>query len=108
MRMVVAGRGCAVAVVLLCVVLIPGASSALAASQAPDWTIDSCAAPTDFSAYDNADCLSNLGNPPRTCDSYRITVTNAGSRPRNGEPVTLSDTLPAGLIVQRIEFFWSG
>jgi hypothetical protein len=42
------------------------------------------------------------------CDAYTVTATNAGSASTDGAPVTLTDIVPAGLTVQRVEFFWSG
>ena len=93
MRMV-ARRGSAVAVVLLNVAFMIGASSALAASPAAGFTIGAFATPSYFAAAGD--------------DAYRVTVRNAGSLPTNGELVTLSDGLPEGLTVQKIEFFRSG
>jgi hypothetical protein len=71
-------------------------------TPAPGWTIDAVAAPTSFSANDNAGCTENLGQPVAKCDAYDVHVTNAGSRPTNGSPIILSDTLPQGLTVQRV------
>lgn len=78
------------------------ASPALAESPAPALRIHSLAAPTSFSAQDNELCLSTLGNSAPSCDSYQVTVTNAGSRPTDLSTITLSDTVPAGLTVQRV------
>lgn len=81
-------------------------SVASAASPSPGWTIDSFASPTNFSASDNAECLAS-GQTFPPCDSYEVTATNAGRKSTDGSPVTLSDTLPAGLTVQRISLFSS-
>jgi len=88
-----------------------GTGSATAATPAPGWTIDSLAMPTNFSAANNAQCekvVKQDQQPTDACDAYQVTVTNTGSQPSDGSTVTIADTLPAGLTVQRIEFFWSG
>jgi uncharacterized repeat protein (TIGR01451 family) len=90
------------AIAVSVVALLFGAGTAFAATSAPGWTIDSFAAPTNFSANQNAECSS--GN----CDSYWVTATNAGSEPTDGSMVTLADTLPAGLTVHKVSLFWSG
>jgi hypothetical protein len=76
---------------------------ASAATSAPGWTIDSFATPTHFSPGDNQGCVEHA-----RCDTYEITVTNAGSGSTDGSPVTISDALPPGLSVQRINYYWSG
>lgn len=100
---------------LLLVFLLPS-SSALAATPAPGWTIDSFAKPTSFSSTHNAKCLEELGSNGAgeehfserlSCDSYKVSATNSGSRPTEG-PITLTDTVPAGLTVQKIAFVWEG
>jgi hypothetical protein len=85
-----------------------GVSPAMAASRQPGWTIDSAAAPSDFSAGDNARCLSEIGAYNPLCDAYTVTATNAGSTPTDGSPVKFTDIVPAGLMVQKVKFFWSG
>jgi hypothetical protein len=85
------------------------ATPALAAAPAPGFTIDSFAEPTNFSPNDNARCVETASNPEPICDAYQVTATNAGSQPTlGGSSITLDDTLPAGLTVQRVSFFWSG
>jgi hypothetical protein len=79
--------------------LTVGASPAVAAGPAPNLTIHTMAAPTHFSSADTEECNrvgSTLSLPP--CDSYQVTVTNSGGASTKG-PVTLTDTLPAGLTV---------
>jgi hypothetical protein len=89
--------------------LLSWATSAQAAvPAAPGWAIESFAAPTNFSAADNATCEKELAAEYPLCDSYTVTATNAGSVATDGSDVVLSDTLPAGLTVQEIRFFWSG
>ncbi len=54
---------------------------AFAVTQGPQWTVTSVAVPTNFKPGENA---------------YRVTVTNTGGASSNGEPVTITDELPAG------------
>ncbi len=109
---------CGVGVRRMCVLagLAAGILLALAANVAPvsaatpaaGFTIHSLATPTSFSASDNATCQADLSNNvgiPR-CDSYRVTVRNAGAQPTDGSPVVLADTLPAGVTVQNVKLFW--
>lgn len=81
------------------------AAPAQAASPAPGYTIESLATPTNFSAADNSACDSSEGAP--LCDAYLVTVRDAGSQATEG-PITLTDTLPAGVTVQRITLKWRG
>jgi uncharacterized repeat protein (TIGR01451 family) len=97
-----------VALTALVVVAAWGACTASAVAPAPGWTVDSVAAPTNFSAASNAKCLANLGEPIGICDAYEVSVINAGSLPSENSPITISDMLPAGLTVQKISLFWSG
>ncbi len=85
------------------------AGSVWATTPAAGLRIESFAAPSRLSAADNARCLEQLGSSQEPqCDTYKVTVTNAGSQPTDGGALTLKDVLPAGLTVQQIEFFWSG
>ncbi len=88
-------------------VFVLGGGSA-AASAAAGFTIHSFATPTDFSTADDAACsFSRTGRGPQ-CDSYEVTVRNAGSEPTDGSTIMLTDTLPAGLTLKGIEFMWIG
>jgi hypothetical protein len=78
------------------------AGSAQAATPSPGLTIDSFAIPAVFSTADNARCLA--ASP--ICDTYLVTVRNAGSKPVEASTV-LTDALPAGVMVQHVHFFWS-
>ncbi len=90
--------------------------SALAVAPAAGWSIESMAAPSNFAVGDSARCESGAregngttGNVGPLCDAYRVAVTNAGSQPTaEGSTVTLTDTLPAGVTLQKIGFYWSG
>jgi uncharacterized repeat protein (TIGR01451 family) len=68
-----------------------GAGSAMAATPDAGWTIESLAQPTNFSANENA--------------SYTVTARNAGSMPMDGSGITLTDAVPEGLTVQKVELF---
>src|SRR6202453_936298 len=77
---------------LVLALVLFGAGSASAATPAPaaGWTIESFAAPTDFS--------------PSAGGGYTVTARNAGSVASNGEAVTLTDALPQGLQLGHVEF----
>ncbi len=92
----------------LLVLLVPASAQAVV-PPAPGWSIESFAAPTNFSTGDNAQCEKETGaHLTELCDFYEVTATNAGSAATDGGDVVLSDTLPAGLTVKEVRFFWSG
>jgi hypothetical protein len=72
------------------------ASVAWAGEPGPGWVITSRGASTDFSAKANA--LSR-----KQGDGYTVIVRNSGSKPTNGGVVTITDTLPAGIIPVQVE-----
>ena len=93
-------------ILLALIILLAGAGSpAAAAPAAPAYTIDSFATPTVFSTAHNAGCV-NQAYP--VCDTYQVTARDAGSQPTDGSTITLADTLPAGVTVQSISFYWNG
>jgi hypothetical protein len=97
-------------IVLACVLVavLTGVVVAAPASAAPAtaaWGIASVAYPTDFTAEGNAAC-STEALAYRQCDKLAVTATNVGAKPTSEKAVTLSDTVPAGLTVQRVELFW--
>ena len=81
--------------------LLGALSPASALASSPGFAIDAQATPTAFSAGDDAQCLQSIGPSEPLCDAYTVTVTNAGAAPTNGSPITITDTLPAGLTVQQ-------
>jgi hypothetical protein len=87
----------------LTVLLMGGGASAAAADPAADLTIHSLLTPSHFSMADTPECISG----PLACDSYQVTVTNAGSLASRG-PTMLEDVLPPGLKAEGVELFWSG
>ncbi|MGH2878775.1 MAG: hypothetical protein ACRDK4_04105 [Solirubrobacteraceae bacterium] len=85
-----------------------GASAASAVPVAAGWKVDSFSAPTVFSEAQNGECAATFVNDPVICDSYRVTVVNVGAAATDSTPVTIADTLPAGVVVKRVEFYWTG
>jgi hypothetical protein len=74
-----------------------GVSSALASVPAPAWSIlRSLALPTHFTPGDE-----------RGDDFYEVLVFSSGAAASDGTAVTLTDTLPEGLTVNHVQFFWS-
>ena len=70
------------------------AAHAHAAAPAPAWSIESLAMPTNFI-------------PGDTTRDYRYTVIamNVGGSVTDGSPIVLSDTLPLGLTVEKVELW---
>jgi len=62
---------------------------AVSPGSAPSWSINSLAVPTNFE--------------PGGEGSYEVTVSNNGGAPADGNPLTITDTLPAGLTVEGVE-----
>src|SRR5215204_952969 len=65
------------------------AGSAVAEPSEGRWQISSLAVPTHFA--------------PGGKGFYEVRVTNIGAAPADGTPLTIVDTLPAGLTVERVE-----
>jgi hypothetical protein len=61
------------------------------AAPSPGWSFDSVAVPTNFAPDSSGE------------DSYQVTATNIGGAATNGSTITLSDALPVGLEVERVE-----
>jgi uncharacterized repeat protein (TIGR01451 family) len=76
---------------LVAAVAAVGSSSSATAAPAPAWSFGSIAVPTNFAPGSGGE------------DSYQVTATNIGGAATNGSPITLTDTLPAGLEVERVE-----
>src|SRR5664279_516975 len=93
-------------VVMIVVGSASAAASAGASSPRAGWTIQSFAKPSSFNASQNASCGS--GAAGELCDGYQVTVRDAGQGKTDGSPVTVSDEVPAGLTVRKLEFLWSG
>jgi hypothetical protein len=85
-----------VAGVLLCALVGTPAS---AATPAPGYLIESQPYPTNFTPALDQSCIGT-GNLKGSCNSYQLTITNSGSLPTNGEPIVITDTLPAGMNAQ--------
>ena len=67
-----------------------GSAPALAVTSGPQWTITAVSAPTSFEPGDQS------GD-----DEYKVLVTNTGGADSNGEKITITDTLPEGLTLDR-------
>jgi hypothetical protein len=76
--------GLAVSCCLVLAGLAPVGASGFADN--PAWTVSAVARPANFVAGDDS------GK-----DFYEVVVTNTGDAPSNGKPITITDTLPAGL-----------
>lgn len=88
-----------------CVALAGPPAGARAQAAGPAWSVTSLSEPTAFSAADSSfetkaseDCRSHAENSV-TCDQFDIRVANVGGAPATG-PVTVTDTLSAGLTTQ--------
>ncbi len=92
--------------VLCCMGLAWVAADAAQAAPAGGLTIHTTAPLGRFSEGQNARCEATAARTLSLCDSYEVTVTNAGSVPSEG-PIVVTDVLPAGLTVQLLgERFW--
>ena len=96
--------------------LVVGAGLALlfagpvsAAAPTAVWSLHAQALPTAGpSVADNAGCLESQGGQGNGCDAYEVVARDAGGAAMDASTVTLTDTLPAGVTVQRVVFQWSG
>jgi hypothetical protein len=94
-----------VLVVILFFFSLAGPSQA-APSPAPGWTMDSVTAPTNFvaSAAATAECVNTIREAHfPVFYRYEASAIDAGATATSG-PVTLTDTLPAGVTVRRVQF----
>ncbi len=97
--------------VLLCVGFFGlGGSAAWAAAPGSHLTVQALQLPTRFSEAENAGCKVFLEagsqlNEQSPCPRYEVNVTNTGSKTLTGE-VTVSDTLPAGVVAHAAQLFW--
>jgi hypothetical protein len=67
-------------------------TAASAATSAPAWSIQSLASPTSFVPGDESGT-----------DRYLVYVNNSGSVPTDRSPITITDTLPTGLVAAKAE-----
>jgi Domain of unknown function DUF11 len=86
---------CACAGLTVLAGMLVSCCAADAAAPAAGLAIRAVSGPTIFSA----EHVGTGGTP----DSYRLTVTNTGSKPTDGSPITISDELPRGLVPVRLE-----
>jgi uncharacterized repeat protein (TIGR01451 family) len=73
--------------------IVPASASAAAATPVPAWSIQSLSMPTNFTPGDESGS-----------DRYQVFVTNSGGAATNRSPITITDTLPAGLTVKEVIF----
>jgi hypothetical protein len=78
---------------VLASVLFAASGQAAAGAPAPSWRIHSTPVPTNFVPGTSGQAF------------YEIVAENGGGTSTNGGPLTLSDTLPAGVTVSSLSFF---
>jgi hypothetical protein len=81
-----------IATLLVLLLGLIGTATAQAAVPAPAWSIQSIAAPANFHPGEES------GR-----DSYQVFVTNSGGEVTDGSPITITDTLPAGIGVKGVK-----
>jgi uncharacterized repeat protein (TIGR01451 family) len=97
------GKATAAAVAAIAATLFVAAAAAQAATPAPAFSISSSALPSHFP----------LGDATGTA-VYSITVKNIGGAATDGTPITIADSLPAGLSLHTgtanvpLELIWNG
>ncbi len=69
------------------------AQAAAAPIAMPAWSIQALAAPTNFKP----------GGEEGVQDEYQVFIVNSGGKVTDQSPVTITDTLPAGLVVKSVE-----
>ncbi len=81
------------------VLLVAILASALAVPRAfaapvakPAWSVQALSAPTNFMSGDESGA-----------DSYEVFLANSGGKVTDHSPITITDTLPAGLVVKSVE-----
>jgi hypothetical protein len=82
---------------LICFYCAAGASAAV--EPAPAWSVQARPAPSSFSSAQGTACEEQPlgGTEHGGCDGYVVVLTNVGAR-SSGGPVTVIDTLPAGIV----------
>jgi hypothetical protein len=85
-------RGVPFLVAIVAVALTASASASAATTPAPAWSIRSLPTPTNFAPDDES---RRYG--------YEIIALNSGGAATDGSPITLTDTLPAGLTVKKVK-----
>ncbi len=88
-----------------------GGSVAWTIEPASHLTVESLQSPSRFSEAEDAGCRVFLEagselNSISPCPRYQVNVTNTGSKTLSGEEVTVSDTLPVGVVAHGAQFFW--
>lgn len=81
------------------------AAPAMAASPSPAWRIESIAIPTAFSSNDITESQAGECASLGPCDKYQIRITNVSDTASNGEPITVTDVLPEGVMTSETARF---
>jgi hypothetical protein len=84
-------RGLLGALALAAILGCAFAASASATTPAPAWSIRSLAVPTNFKPGDESGLYQ-----------YELMIVNGGGAPTDRSPITMTDTLPAGLTIKAI------
>jgi hypothetical protein len=87
------GRVALLSAALTLAALAPAALPASADAAAPRWEVISLATPTNFNP-----------NLAAGANKYLNILTNVGDAPQSGEPLTITDTLPAGVTATAVRF----
>jgi hypothetical protein len=85
------GQVLCVGSVVALLVLLGVCGVAGAVVPGPAWSVRSIAQPTNFTQTEE--------------DQYKVYVTNVGSRATDGSPITITDTLPAGMTSAGAQFY---
>src|SRR4051794_6829913 len=86
-----------IALLALCALLVP--ASQASAAEAPAWRFDITSIPTNM----EPGRAHEFGGVPE----YFLLATNVGTAPTTG-PITITDTLPAGLTLKAVHGFGNG
>ncbi len=78
--------------------LLAVSAASASVSAAPGFTVTAYAAPTIFSP----EYVGQATNDGTKSNYYMVWVRNSGSVATDGSPITIADTLPAGLVAQEI------
>jgi hypothetical protein len=84
----------AVALAVLGLALTGTAARAAQPSAAPAWSLTPLATPTNFIPGDTEHDFT-----------YDVRLANVGGAASDGSPITLTDTLPEGLVVEGVDFY---
>ncbi len=90
------------------VLLVFGVGGAFAAAV-PGWSVGSFGYPNSFSEEANGECneTSSAGHASEgVCDTFTVSVADAGGAHTSHTPVVIEDVLPAGVSVANTQLLW--